>query len=476
MLNPKPLGAASAVCGDGQRARASAVALALAMATGCMLPAAPVWADDLNQPKPPAATEPSPAPPSIASTLPGLEGAAAFKKSLMDLGLTLQMTYIGETLADASGGKRQGVAYDGRLEFMLEADMEKIANWQGATLHVDGYWISGTGPSRYFVGNLEDVSYIEALPTVRLYELWYEQKLADNKLALRVGLLGADSDFVSSKYAQLFVNATTGWPEIFSADMPSGGPAYPFSALGFRAKYDATDAISLVAAIYDGDPAGPGAGDPQRRNPYGVNFRLDDPPLLMQEAQYKYNQDKDLTGLAGTIKLGAWEHFGSFDDLRYAAGGQPINPLGLAPAPLSGDYGAYAMIDQLLIKSPGDATKGVGVFARVFGAPGDRNLVDFYFDAGVNVTGFVPGRGDDAFGLSFAYTKISNNARGAAADDGLATLPDYEALFEATYQAQLVPGWTLQPVAEYVIHPDARLNGTDYRNAIVVGVRTTIAY
>ncbi len=460
-----------------RRSKLRAAVLASAFFAGLPISAS-AWADEA--PKPTAATPaPAPAdapPPSIADSLPGLEGARDFKKRLKDLGLTLQMTYIGETFADISGGRRQGASYDGRLEFMLEADMEKIANWQGATLHVDGYWINGTGPSRYYVGNLLDVSYIEALPTVRLYELWYEQKLADNKLALRAGLLGADSDFVSSKYAQLFVNATTGWPAIFSYDMPSGGPAYPFSALGFRAKYDATDAISLLAAIYDGDPAGPGTDDPQRRNPYGVNFRLQDPPLLMQEAQFKYNQDKDSTGLAGTIKLGAWEHLGSFPDLRYAANGQPINPLGLAPASLSGDYGVYAMIDQLLVKAPGDPTKGVGVFARVFGSPGDRNLVDFYFDSGVNVTGFVPGRGDNSFGLSFAYAHISDSARGAASDAGLATLPDYEALLEATYQAQLMPGWTLQPVAEYVIHPGARLNGTDTRNAVVVGVRTTIAY
>jgi porin len=460
------------------RARLFSKALCSALLLAGLSPiAASAWADEA--PKPAGTPAPAPAdaaPPSVADSLPGLEGAAAFKKRLKDLGLTLQMTYIGESLADVSGGRRQGVVYDGRLEFMLEADMEKIAKWQGATLHADGYWIHGTGLSRYYIGNLLDVSYIEALPTVRLYELWFEQKLADNKLALRAGLLGADSDFVSSKYAQLFVNATTGWPAPFSADMPSNGPAYPFSALGFRAKYDATDAISLVAAIYDGNHAGPGTGDPQRRNAYGVNFRLDDPPLLMQEAQFKYYQDKDSTGLAGTIKLGAWEHLGDFSSLRYAANGLPINPLGLAPATLSGDHGVYAMIDQLLLKAPGDPTKGVGVFGRVFGSPGDRNLIDFYFDTGVNVTGFVPGRGDDAFGLSFAYGHVSNSARGAASDAGLATLPDYEALLEATYQAQIVPGWTLQPVAEYVIHPGARINGLDTPNAIVVGVRTTIVY
>jgi len=64
-------------------------------------------------------------------SLPALAPAADFKKKLKDMGLNLQMTYIGEVLGNVSGGRQQGVIYDGRMEFLLEADMEKIANWQG---------------------------------------------------------------------------------------------------------------------------------------------------------------------------------------------------------------------------------------------------------------------------------------------------------------------------------------------------------
>jgi porin len=49
-------------------------------------------------------------------------------------------------------------------------------------------------------------------------------------------------------------------------------------------------------------------------------------------------------------------------------------------------------------------------------------------------------------------------------------------MLETTYQAQIMPGWTVQPVAQYIIHPNARLAGTDYRNALVLGLRTTINY
>ncbi len=447
--------------GIGKPARTRRLSLFVALMSGAALVSNAARADE--------------APPSISAN-PQFGELAPLKKGLADKGITLQATYIGESLADISGGMRQGAIYEGRLELMLEADMAKIANWQGATLHADGYWIQGTGLTRCYVGSLEPVSYIEALPTVRLYELWWEQKLLDNKLALRAGLLGADSDFVSSKYAQLFVNATTGWPVIFGSDMPSGGPAYPFSAMGLRAHVDATDNFALVAAIYDGNPAGPGPGDPQRRNPYGLAFRMSDPALMMQEAQFKYFQDKDSPGLPGTIKLGAWEYFGDVANYNFDPMGVQYNLTGLQPVSLLGDHGFYAMIDQLLMKAPDDPTKGIGVFARVFGAPADRNLIDFYFDAGINVSGLVPGRSDDVFGFSVAYTKISTSVVNAAYNANLSVAPYREALLELTYQAQIMTGWTVQPVAQYIIEPDAGLGGTKLPNAAVVGLRTTIAY
>jgi porin len=416
------------------------------------------------------------APPSILNSIPTFADAAAVKKQLADLGVTVQPTYIGETLADVAGGGRQGAIYEGRFEVILEADMAKIANWQGMTLHADGYWIHGTGLSRYYVLNSLTVSDIEALPTVRLYELWAEQKLADNKLALRAGLLGADSDFAVSRYALLFVDGPLGWPDLYSHDLPSGGPAYPFSAMGFRAKYDFSDKFSLLAAIYDGNPAGNGSADPQRRNPYGLAFRMSDPPLLMQEGQFNYNQDRNAPGLAGTIKLGAWQYLGNVADYRLDPLGISYNMTGSQPFNLPGDYGVYAMIDQQALKAPGDPSKGVGLFARVFSAPSARNLIDFYADGGVNVTGFVPGRPDDAFGLAFAYSKISNSVRDAAMTAALPVLPSSELMFELTYQTRIMPGWTAQPVAEYVVRPGQGLGGVLLPNAVVVGLRTTLTF
>ena len=45
---------------------------------------------------------------------------------------------------------------------------------------------------------------------------------------------------------------------------------------------------------------------------------------------------------------------------------------------------------------------------------------------------------------------------------------DYEMNLELTYSAQIVPGWTVQPMLAYVWHP----SGGDWPNALVVGGRS----
>ena len=76
-----------------------------------------------------------------------------------------------------------------------------------------------------------------------------------------------------------------------------------------------------MIGVYNGDPARPHCqGDPQVCNNNGLDSDLDDPPLLMAEGAYKYNQDR----LAGTIKFGGWNHFGNFEHQRFDFGGALI--------------------------------------------------------------------------------------------------------------------------------------------------------
>jgi len=379
----------------------------------------------------------------------------------------------------------------------------------GATFHTNAYQIHGHGLTRYYLGNLMTASGIEALPSTRLYELWLEQKLFNDKVAVRVGQLAADTEFIVSQYATLFVNATFGWPAITGVNLPSGGPAYPLATPAVRVKWSPTNEVSFLAAVFNGDPAGPAGPfddpDPQRRNRTGTDFRLSDPAFLIAEGAYTYNQGKDAAGLPGTIKLGAWAHLGRrFGDQRFDNTGLSLadpNTSGVARR-LRGDAGVYAVLDQLIYRVPGTADQGLGVFARVSASPSDRNLISFYADGGLTYKGLIPGRPDDTFGVSVGYAQISERARkrdrdarlfaAAGAVDpetgefnyagGALPLRSSEALIEVTYQAQIIPGWTVQPDFQYVFRPGGNVsnprdpNGTAVKDAAIFGLRTTIRY
>jgi porin len=415
--------------------------------------------------------------PSIATSLPANGDPAGIRKWLAGHGMAYQLIYTNDVLSNLRGGLRRGTIDQGKLEAILGADLEKAAGLPGLTFFANVFAIHNTGfIRRDYVGGINTISEIEAEPTVRLSELWLEQTFGNGNASLRVGQLAADVEFFFSAISEKrFLQSD--WPTITAVDLPSGGPAYPLSTPGVRLKVDPTRDLSLLFAAFNGDPAGPGVpGDEQLRNRYGLNFRLQDPAFLMAEGQFRRNQHPDDTGLATTLKLGAWSHLGQFEDQRFAIDGSLLaDPLGAGlAARRRGNWGVYAVFDQQLYRPKGgDWKSGISVFSRVSFSPSDRNLVDFFVDGGIVFGGLIPGRPADRFGASFMYSRFSNSVRAFDRDQIVFSgepgpIRDFEANLELTYIAEVIPGWTLQPDFQYIWHP----NGDSGLNATVIGVRS----
>ena len=447
---------------------------------------------DEAQPAPDTGGLPGAPTPSIATSFPVIADPFGIRAALAPRGIQYGINYLGDVQGNPVGGVKRGLVYEGRLELVVDVDLSRLVGWQDAALHFNGYQIHGTGLSRYFIGNFSPTSNVEALASTRLYEAWFEQKLLDGKLAVRAGQLGADTEFITSSAAGLFLNGSLGWPQWPTSDLPSSAASYPLATPGIRLKTTPDEHWTLLLGLFNGDAAGPGLLDPQKRNRHGVNFRVTDAPFLIGEAQYAYNQGKDAMGLAGTAKLGVFNYFGAFDDLRYTASGLSIgNPTGMgAAARRRGDLGVYGVLDQQVYRLPGDdPTKGVSIFVRAVSGPSDRNLIDYYIDGGVNVTGLVPDRPDDAFGAAGIFSHISSSVSGLDADRVLFSHAtpfakrDYEAILEVTYQAQVVPGLSVQPVFQYIKHPGGHAPDplspgglAPIRDAQVFGVRLSVKY
>ncbi len=408
-------------------------------------------------------------------------------------GLSFGLNEQAEVISNATGGTRRGAVFEGLLAMSVGLDTEKAGLWPGGIFNASAYQIHGRGLSLNNLGNNGNtVSGIEALRGTMLFELWFEQYTADKSLSVRVGQFGVDQEFMISQYGGLFINHTFGWPTLPSADLPSGGSAFPVAALGARARYAPRSDTSILLAVLNGDPAGPGNGIPQLRDSSGTAFRLNDGVFVIGEVQYALNGGDAATGLPGTYKLGAWYDSQPFPDQR-------TNSLGASLADASNGLGAattgrirrnnwsvYATADQLIYREPGTKDQGIGLFTRMMGAPGDRNLVNFYVDAGVTWKGALPGRDSDTAGIGFALSRTSDTASQLDKDarflsNGTYPIRRHESVLELTYQAQLAPWWQVQPTAQYVfninggvpnpLNPRKRLG-----DAAVFGLRTGVTF
>jgi porin len=410
------------------------------------------------------------------------------REALADAGIQFSATYIGEILGNVSGGMRTGVIYTGRLDLGTMIDLEKVAGWTGATFHANMYQINGDGLSRSYIGNLMLVSGVEALPSARLYEFWIEQKLAGGRLAIRVGQQASDVEFIDSSYDDIFINSALGWPGITGTDLPGGGPSPPLAVPGIRVKANLSDTITAYLALFDGSAAPSLPQDPQISNQNGLLLRVNDPPWWI--GQLKYQFEIGQSKLPASITGGGWYSMMSFADQRLSVEGVSLadpNSSG-QPAMLRRNEGLFVVYEQMLSRAAPDSDKGIAFFVRASVSPSDRNLISSYFDGGVLFTGFSTSRPNDKFGVAATYARISDAAQELDRDTQLFTgtpypIRDYEAILEVTYQAEVRENFLVQPVFEYIAHPGGgTVDPNDptqthrIKNAVMLGVRTTITY
>jgi len=413
------------------------------------------------------------------------------RKTLQDAGIDLELNDTSEMLSNPVGGIKQATIYQGLLASTLTLDLEKLANWPGASLYAEGYQISGRGLSRNAIGNLLAVSTIEALPSTRLLDLWFQQEFLERKVSFRIGQIALDDEFYISQYAANFINSTFGCPDLLSTDLPSGGPCYPFAAPGVRLRVAPTSSLTLSTAVFNGNPAPPGPGDPQIRNSGGTNFLIGvGGTLVLSELAYSFDEGPDLPSPPSDFKLGGWYHTADFPDLRRDTLGRSLaDPTsnGIA-GPHRGNYGLYLILDKMLWQPPNAGARGFAGFLRVGGAAGDRNLINLELDAGLTYKGLFPGRDADLIGIAASYGRIGGAARGLSSDmvlfsGGAQPIRDYESVLELTYQWNVAPWWVLQPDLQAIFHPNGHAAaplpapvGQPIPNALVLGLRSTITF
>jgi porin len=414
------------------------------------------------------------------------------------LGISLNFQETSEVLGNVTGGYKKGAYYDGLTTMSLQMDTKRAFGLYGGLFNISALQVHGLNLSIRNLGTLQTASGIEADDGIRLWELWYQQSFFFNQVDVKVGNQSLDQEFIVSQYAGLFVNTMFGWPMLTSADLLSGGPAYPLASPGARLRVQPSgEPWAFLAGVFDDNPAGvdPQAyplPDPQQLNAHGTNFRLKDKPLVIAEIQYSQPAIGQLEYadrapiLPGTYKLGFWYDFGQYPDQEYGTDGVSLADTANSnstPALHQGNYSIYGVIDQLVWRESAESAEGVGVFLRAMGGPGVQNLINFSMNAGLNWHAPFRHREYDVAGLAMGRANVSGRVRGLDQDALNINGPPYqirgsETFLELTYQYQVVPWWVLQPDLQYVFNPGAGQNPNDQTqslgNELVLGLRTNI--
>ncbi len=402
-----------------------------------------------------------------------LNSGIHLRQELADAGLSFSGAYTAFFLGSVSGGESRGFAYNHMLFFQLNADLEKLVSWQGATLVWS--WVDNAGSNlTNSIGNNFQVSTDYGPNSFIFNELYIMQTFLEEKLALKVGQMSALNDFASSPLYDVYANlAFCGNPVGLPFTVPL--TAMPAASWGAHLKYTEPEWYAQ-AGVYQvssriGVPAYHGLD---------YSIRRGDGTIIMAEAGWTPSfftkpkavpGSKDLKSFApmddpftggyqGNYKIGVY-----YSNWSYA-------PYSRGPA-VANLYGFYFLADQMVYQEPASPDQGLFLWSAFTLAPQELIAeLPFFVSGGIQYVGLIPERDKDRSIFGVAYGRYS---RDLASQQASLSQPQetYEMVLEWSYQIQVNPWLTVQPDVQYIINPGA--TGT-LSNAWVLGAVVNVSF
>lgn len=374
------------------------------------------------------------------------------RTDLEEIGIRFDLFYNHYYGVNARGGQDTSNAqrHSGSFDMFLRVDTESLGLVPGGQMLF--HTISRFGRNvNDKVGALTDVfDDAKGDRTVLVAQWWYQQKLLEDKLQLRLGYLTTRVIMDRNAYAN---NEDRQFMNSFLNNNRVIGPARV--GLGGVVFFDPVEWLGFTVAAVDGQAKQFGHG-------FDTTFHGQRDFFAWLQTDIRVKLKGPNGDLPGTYRIGV------IYDPRRKERFRPPNLERWPVRPQRGDYGLYLSFDQLVYRERPDSLQGLGLFFRYGVRRSDINRLDDFWSAGFQYQGLLPERDEDVFGFGMYTTSASDRYRRWVNRDF-----KRETGFEMYYNIQVTPWMWITPDFQ-VVSDSGGLRSRD--NAIVFGVRTRISF
>jgi porin len=412
-----------------------------------------------DAPAPAAVAQPAAAPAAAVLNQDGLTGDwAGARTYAKDKGFELASSLTQFYQGVSSGGTGTSSEYNGTAQALLQFDLGKLAGWEywsaevktevrfGGPLITSTGTISPVNTAAIVPGADGTVFSVTAVNVTKLFPI----NLKEGRLFVlsfgRYNLVDLiDEDFFAGGGSERFFNLSQIGPLTVLRQVP-----LVTNAVNLAYIRSAEPFITFSLMDPNDHSTDPGLSDLFAD---GVTFA----PGISVPAKYFGKTAKHSFGAAITTKA-----YTPFDAIRQAIiPGPPIDPV----EPQRGSWSVNYVFRQYLVERA--ARDGWGLFGQVSFADQATSPVTTFFDVGLGGNGLIRSRPRDEFGLSYAYTDLSEELKSNLALPPIGGQLQVEHQVEMFYNLHLTPWFQLtadlqilrpnRPVADTAVVPAVRL-------------------
>jgi porin len=394
-------------------------------------------------------------------------------------GLDLELSYLGETVGNVTGGAKRSVVYADQIAVQLDVDGGKLIGLPGFGAHLllinrSGQALSGAlGNDQY---NANEVFGGGGSVLVHLAYAYVDQKFADGALQISAGRMAAGMFFNNSSeiYCNFLNNGDCPVARALAGGDPAAYNMEPANQWGGLLRANAPAAVYLQVGVFETTPLLGG------RSGFDWSTSQDFGTTVPVEIGWEPQLGRD--ALPAHFKTGFYYDTSTQPDVLYTINGMAIPLSGLPPRGDSGHVGVWAAADAMVVRHPTGPDAGLTVFLNYTHAdPNISPFQDLVF-VGFEDKGLLAARPADGFGAQVIWARQSSQVQklqeiqsslGQPLAFGAPGPQSTETILEAQYAVRVYRGVDLQPDVQYFIRPAAT---SVYHNALVLALRLSVQF